>query len=373
MTDDGRNGDGYHLQTYKPILSFTIPGERTLNPLRFAIFGTGFWSRFQLAAWQALQGVECIALYNRTVAKAEALGREFGVPAVYDDAEELLDKEKLDFIDIITDVDTHSKFVHMAADRGLAVICQKPMAPSLTEAETMVATCRKAGVPFFVHENWRWQTQIREFARLLNSGRIGAPFRARIHYVNSFPVFANQPFLAELDQFILTDIGSHILDASRFLFGEARRLYCQTHHVHRDLKGEAVRGEDVATVMMETDRGLTVTCEMSYASRTEIERFPETYIYVEGSKGFLELGPDFWIRETTAEGTFARRVRPPHYAWADPAYDLVHASILPCNADILKALRGEGQAETTGEDNLKTMKLVFGAYESAARGAVVNL
>src|SRR5690606_31804952 len=143
----------------------------------------------------------------------------------------------------------------------------KPMAPALAEAEAMVATCRQAGVPFFIHENWRWQTPIRRFHQLLNDGRIGAPFRARIHYASSFPVFANQPFLAELDQFILPDIGSQILDVARFLFGEANSLYCQTHHVFRDLKGEAVRGEDVATVIMATDRGLTVTCEMSYASR----------------------------------------------------------------------------------------------------------
>lgn len=343
-----------------------------MTPLRFAIFVTGFWSRFQLAAWRALEGAECVALYNRTVSKAEALAQAFGVPAVYGDPEELLDKERLDFLDIITDVDTHSKFVHMAADRGLPVICQKPMAPTLAEAERMVEACRAANVPYFIHENWRWQTPIREFAKLMNDGRIGTPFRARIHYVSSFPVFANQPFLRELDQFILTDIGSHILDVARFLFGEARTLYCRTHHVFRDLKQEPVKGEDVATVMLDTDRDMTVTCEMSYASRTEIERFPETYIYVEGSEGFVELGPDYWLRVTTAEGTFSRRVPPPLYAWADPAYALIHASILPCNANLLAALRGEGEAETTGEDNLKTMKLVFGAYESADTGQIVH-
>lgn len=342
------------------------------DALRFAIFGTGFWSRFQLAAWQELGGVECVALYNRTLAKAQALADEFGVPRVYDNPEALLDSEELDFIDIITDVDSHSRFVQMAAARGLAVICQKPMAPSLAEAEKMVAICQDAGVAYFVHENWRWQTPIRRFHHLLNDGRIGTPFRARIHYASSFPVFDNQPFLRELEQFILTDIGSHILDVARFLFGEAQSLYCRTHHVHRDLKQQPVRGEDVATVMMATDRGMTVTCEMSYASRTEIERFPETYIYVEGSEGFLELGPDFWLRLTTVEGTFSQRVIPPRYAWADPAYDLIHASIVPCNADFLQALRGEGKAETTGADNLKTMALVFGAYTSAQADQVIR-
>jgi predicted dehydrogenase len=64
-------------------------------------------------------------------------------------------------------------------------------------------------------------------------------------------------------------------------------------------------------------------------------------------------------------------VKPPRYAWADPAYDVVHASIVPCNADLLKALKGEGPAETTGEDNLKTVRLVFAAYESAADKKVI--
>jgi D-apiose dehydrogenase len=341
--------------------------------LRFAIFGAGFWSRFQLAGWQELEGAQCVAIYNRTLAKAEALAKEFGVTNIYDNPDELLDHEKVDFIDIITDVDTHNKFVTMAAERQLPVICQKPMAPSLVEASQMVTTCSQAGVPFYIHENWRWQSPLRALKAALDSGRIGTPFRARIHYCSSFPVFVNQPFLAELEQFILTDIGSHILDVARFLFGEASSLYCQTHHVHRDLKQQPVRGEDVATVIMTMGQGISVLCEMSYASRTEIENFPQTYVYVEGSEGYLELGPHYWLRETTADGTHSRRVPPPRYTWADPAYDLIHASIVDCNANLLHALQGKGKAETTGPDNLKTMQLVFGSYESAATGRVIPL
>lgn len=336
-------------------------------PLKFAILGTGFWSRFQLAAWQEVGGVACVALCDRVRAKAEVMAHDFGVPHIYDNAHELLANEQLDFIDIITDVDTHSPFVHLAAERGIPVICQKPMGPSLTIATDMVKTCHDAGVPYFIHENWRWQTPLRAFKQLLNEGHIGKPFRARIHYVNSFPVFDNQPFLKELEQFILTDIGSHILDTARFLFGEASSLYCQTTRVHPDIKGE-----DVATVMMNMGDNIAVTCEMSYASRTEIERFPETYVYVEGDAGFLELGPDYWVRMTTAAGTLAKRYPPPHYAWADPAYDLIHASIVPCNQNILAALQGGSAAETTGADNLKTMQLVFGAYESAQRNQVLH-
>ncbi|NDJ60692.1 MAG: Gfo/Idh/MocA family oxidoreductase [Chloroflexi bacterium] len=342
-----------------------------MSNLRFAMFGTGFWSRFQLAGWYEAGGVECVALYNRTRAKAEQLGQAWNIDKVYSDgeAEALLDNEQLDFVDICTNVETHYPFVKLAAERKLPVVCQKPMATTLAECEAMVAACREANVPLFINENWRWQQPLRDFKRMLDSGRIGKPFRARIHYVNSFPVFDNQPFLKELEQFILTDIGSHILDAARFLFGDAQTLYAHTYRAHPDIKGE-----DVATVMMTMgDDALTVVCEMSYASRTEIERFPETYVYVEGHNGFLELGPDFWIRETTADGTLAKRYPPPRYPWADPAYDLIHASIVPTQADFVQALRGEGAAETTGDDNLKTMQLVFGSYESAASGQVITL
>ena len=61
-----------------------------MKPLRFAIFGAGFWARVQLAAWREVGGVECVAIYNRSRDKAEAFTRDLGVPAVYDDAEKLL-------------------------------------------------------------------------------------------------------------------------------------------------------------------------------------------------------------------------------------------------------------------------------------------
>lgn len=334
---------------------------------RVAIFGCGFWANYQLAAWRELAGVEVVALYNRTRAPAEALGERFGVHAVYDDPATLLARERVDAIDIITDVGSHGQFVRLAAAARVPVICQKPMAATLAEAEGMVQACAQAGVPFLIHENWRWQTPLRELKRLLDSGAIGAPFRARLQFSNSFPVFENQPFLTELDQFIIADMGSHILDTARFLFGDAQRLFCQTARVN-----PAIRGEDVATIMLQQG-GVTCTCELSYASRLEGERFPETFALVEGERGSLELGPDYWIRRTTAEGTFARRHPPPHYAWADPAYDLVHSSIVPCNANLLRDLLGGPAAETRAEDNIKTVRLVFGAYESARSGQAVTL
>lgn len=339
-----------------------------MSALRLGMAGAGFWAHFQLAGWREAEGAECVAICDPSLDKAQRLAGEFGIPRVYQNAGEMAANERLDVLDIVASVEAHAPLVRLAAEHRMAVICQKPMATSLQEAEEMVALCQSAGIPFFVHENVRWYHTIRELKKVLDSGAIGTPFRARIEYCNNYPVFANQPFLKELDRFILTDMGSHVLDVARFLFGEARSLYCQTRQVHRD-----IQGEDVATVMMAMGENTTVTCELSYASILERDPYPEILVLVEGGEGSVKLAQDHWIRVTTAAGTFARRYPPPHYPWVDPVEGIGLTCIVPCLEHLGRALRGEGAAETTGEDNLKTVRLVFASYDSAARNQVLCL
>ncbi len=340
-----------------------------MTPLRFAVFGAGFWTRPQLAAWGEVPGAKCVAIYNRTPAKAEKTAQAFGIPSVYDDPRELLQREKLDFVDIITAPESHEEHVLLVASHGLPVICQKPMSISLASAERMVEGCARAKVPFFVHENWRWQQPFREINRLLAAGTIGKPFRARLVMISGFPVFQNQPALKETERFVIADMGSHQLDVARFLFGEAESVYAHAGKVHPDIKGE-----DVATIVLRMRDRTTVVVDLGYPENfIEHENLPETWAFIEGSKGSIELAPDYWLRVTTEAGTHSRRIPPPHYSWIDPFYEPSEASGVPCNANLLSAIRGEGKAETTGADNLETVRLVFAAYGSAETGRAVHL
>ena len=336
--------------------------------LRFAVLGTGFWANYQIPAWMELEGIELVALYNRTLSKAEALAQQYNVPHIYDDPSELLDKEQIDFVDIITDVETHASLTKMAAKKGITVICQKPMASKLPLAQEMVSVCERSGVPLFIHENWRWQAPMRKVKEILNSGVIGKVFKTRVTFCSGFPVFKNQPFLAELDEFILTDIGSHILDTCRFLFGEVETLFCHTATVNPKIKGE-----DVANVFMKMKNGISCYAEMSYASILEYEPFPQTFLLIEGERGSIQLTKDYSILVTTSEGTEVITATPKMYSWLDPKYAVVHSSIVDCNRDILHALQGKHQAETTGADNLQTVKLVHAAYASARTGSIINV
>ncbi len=171
-----------------------------------------------------------------------------------------------------------TKFVRLAAQHGVPVICQSRWPPPLPKRNGWCAIAARQVYRSSYTRTGGGSTPYGGLKQLLAENCIGTPFRARIDMISGFPVFANQPFLAELEQFILTDLGSHILDVARFLFGEAESVYCQTKRIH-----PAIKGEDVATVLMRMGgQGTTVLCEMAYAGTPlERERFPETFIFVE--------------------------------------------------------------------------------------------
>uniref|UniRef100_UPI001C8B909F Gfo/Idh/MocA family protein n=1 Tax=Pelagicoccus albus TaxID=415222 RepID=UPI001C8B909F len=331
------------------------------------MIGAGFWSRFQVPGWLESNAVELVAVCDHDLGKARDLAERFGCPRAYSSVEELLDSEKLDFVDIIAGVDTHLPLALQAINRGVDVVCQKPLAESFRSARRMVEAAEAKGTRLFANENFRWQAQLRRVREILDSNLIGSVFKTRISFCSSFPVFENQPSLAELEHFIIADVGSHVLDVCRFLLGEAKSVYCQTLSVTPGIKGE-----DVANIFLEMESGGHCFVEMSYASILREEVFPQTLILLEGEKGSIELGANFEIQVATREGVSWEKVEPKIYPWADKDYAVLHSSVVDTQANILKGLQGLA-AETTGIDNLETVRLVWASYESAKSHRVVEL
>jgi predicted dehydrogenase len=341
--------------------------------IRAAIIGCGFWSRFQALSWKEHEGVELVGLYNRTREKAEKLSHLLGGVPVYDTPEEMIKEARPHVVDIITSEESHKFYTELAASLGVHVITQKPMASSWRDCLDMTGICQKAGVNLYVHDNWRWQAPIAAYRQALETNKIGPLHRARISYMNSFPVFDNQPFLKETEHFIIMDMGTHLFDTARSLYGEARSLTCLINRVN-----PAIKGEDVATILLEMERGMHLTIEMSYSSPVENDDFPYTRIHTEGKSGSLELAPNLWIRETSTGGwknneTRSFQVSPPRRSWTDPEYVLSTASCEPAIGDILADLQGVRASGLRGESYLNSMLWVFAAYESAARGQTINI
>lgn len=338
--------------------------------LKGALIGCGFFAMNQLNAWRDIEaegGARIVALCDRDPARLKAASDRFGIERTYSDAAEMLDSEDVDFVDIATTAPSHRMLVELAASRGLPVICQKPVAPTFADARIMVAACEAAGVPLMIHENFRFQSAIIAVRDALDSGAIGRPFWGRITFRAGYDVFAGQPYLAEGVRFIIEDLGVHILDVARFLFGEVSSLTARTQRAN-----PRVRGEDVATMLLAHDAGVVSVVDCSFWSKRDKEQFPQTLVEIDGSEGSLRLELDYRLVVSGPQGTQVRDISPPLLAWAERPWHNIQESVLLIQRHWVDCLKHGKIPSTSGRDNLATYALVEAAYRSAATGQPVD-
>ncbi len=337
------------------------------KPLRVGLIGCGFFAANHLHAWAEMPDVEIAAVCDLDADKAAAAARRFGVAAAYTDAAEMLARQKLDFVDIVTTMGSHRSLVELAAGKGLPIIVQKPFGPTYVECLAMVTACDRAGVPLMVHENFRFQVPMRTIKAVLDSGAIGAPLWARISFRTGYDVKAGQPYLFDEERFIVLDLGIHVLDLARFFLGEVETLYARHQQVDR-----RVRGEDMATMLLGHRDGATSIVDCTYESRRLPDNFPQTLVMIEGEKGAVELGAG-GILAVSSEGQLSKtNVATPLRAWTSEPWHTAQDSVYWTQSHFVECLRSGRLPETSGFDNLKTYALVDAAYELACTQSVVR-
>ncbi len=328
-----------------------------------ALIGCGFFAQNHLHAWKDVKGAEILALCDRDEKRLSETAQAFGIARTYRDAAEMLALEELDFVDIATTVQTHLPLVEMAASAGLHIICQKPFAEDMKDAAGMVRAAERAQVTLMVHENFRWQSAIRAVRSEIDNGAIGTPFWGRVSFRSAYDVYSGQPYLATDEKFIIQDLGIHILDIARFLFGDVARISASTKRVN-----PRIRAEDVATMMMIHDSGVTSIVDCSYATLLPAENFPQTLLEIDGSEGTLRLAADYLLTLQNAGGTREVDVSPPLLSWAERPWHNIQESVFNIEQHFADCLTEGHAPETSGADNLKTLGLVYAAYSSAAEG-----
>ena len=335
--------------------------------IKIALIGCGFFARNQLHAWAGIDGAKVVALCDRDENRLNDAGNSFGIARRYTDAAAMFATGGFDVVDIATTVPSHRILVEMAANAGKHVICQKPVAQTLTDARHMVETVERAGRIMMVHENFRWQSPIRKVIDALRGGEIGTPFFGRISFRSGYDVFSGQPYLAEGERFIIEDLGIHILDIARALFGDAERITAETRRINPN-----IRGEDVATMLLRHESGVTSVVDCSYATRREPETFPETLIEIDGTKGSLRLDAGYRLTIQSGDHNETRDVSPPVLRWTEKPWHNIQESVAIIQRHFISCLHDGKQPETSGRDNLGTFALVEAAYRSAAEGRSIR-
>lgn len=335
--------------------------------LRGALIGCGFFAHNHMRAWAGLDGVEIVAMCDSDPVKAEAFASTYGARA-FTDAATMLAEIRPDFTDIVTTAPSHRPLVELAARFSGGIICQKPLALTLQDAEAMVGACEQAGVTLLVHENFRWQAPLRTTLAHLRNGTIGKPHFLRLTFRHAFDIYAGQPYLAEIDDLALSDIGPHVFDMARALMGDVTRVYCQTQKLN-----PGVHGADAFLAQLSHDGGGVSSIETSFFSHYAPDRFPQSLFVIEGERGSIELLDDFRLRLHRDGEISEIDVEPPVPAWGEKPWHLVQDSVIAFQAHALEALNDREPGQPTGADNLKTLALAMAAIKSAATGEAISL
>jgi len=340
-----------------------------MNCLKGVGIGAGYFARFQYEAWSRIPEVEIAAICDLSDDKARLLMRKFGIPRFYRDWREMIERERPDFVDIITPPDTHEEMTAFAAQRGIHIICQKPLAPTLAAGRRMVDAARAAGVRFMVHENWRWQPWYREIKRIQQSGQIGEfthlLFLMRMGDGWGPNAYSDrQPFFREYPRLLVYETGVHFIDTFRFLLGEVTRVYAHLRQLN-----PVIRGEDCGQVFFHFAGGATAIWDANRYNEVESPspRYTFGQMRIDATGGHITLDTEANLRVKPL-GRRGIDVQYPHQD-INFAGDCVYA----LQRHFVECMRSGDEFESHGEDYLKTLAVLEAVYESARRKQVVEL
>ena len=330
---------------------------KTKTQIRVAVAGAGMVTLHHLRAWGKLPQVEVVAICARHLENAKLRAAEFDIPAAYDCVAEMLDREKPDALDIATPPQVHRKQANMAADRGIHILCQKPMTPDLAESQQMVNEIGDR-VRCMIHENWRFRPQYRQTARWLQEGRVGAINEFQLATRSSGLVtrtdsgrpFAleRQPFMAHLRRFIIMELLVHHLDTIRYLVGPLCVAAASIARVSPE-----VIGEDVALISLNSSEGAFGTVAGNF-SAAGFPPLPSDQLVLIGDKASIRFEGNELKLIGASENTVKYDLEKAYQQSYDNAIE-----------HFVDALVQNTPFETDRLDNLQTLQLVHDAYRKA--------
>ncbi len=337
--------------------------------LRIAVAGSGYFSRFHYDAWSRIAEARVVALASPDRESAAAQAEAFGVPKTYDEVGEMLERERPDLLDIVTPPGTHLALVRAAAERDIATICQKPLAPSLAEAEDLVAAAENAGITLVVHENFRFMPWFRHARSLIEAGRLGTlhgvQFRLRPGDGQGPEAYlARQPYFQTMERFLIHETGIHFIDVFRFLLGEVTAVTARLRRIN-----PAIIGEDAGYVIFEFESGTTGLFDANRLNDHVAEdcRLTMGEMHLEGAAGVLRLdglGRLWWKPHGGAEAEEP-------YAWQERGFagDCVHS----LQQHVVDHLLHGVPLANTGRDYLVNLRIEDAIYRSHGTGRRIEV
>ena len=207
--------------------------------LRVGFIGSGWSDRVQIPVFR-LGGLTPHAIASARRENAERVAARYDLPAVFDDWRQLITSDSVDIVSICTPPPLHAEIAAAALAAGKHVICEKPTALSVRQAEAMLAAAQAApGRLAIMDHELRFHPQRLQMRQMLKEGYVGSILQARFDRLGSERLDASQPWSwwsdAEQGGGMLGALGSHLIDLARWMIGRIESLTAQLQigHLYR--------------------------------------------------------------------------------------------------------------------------------------------
>lgn len=313
-------------------------------------------------------GFKVVGITDVQNQKAEQTAREHNIPKVYAGLSDLLKDPSVDIADVAVYPQDQLRVAEQVTAAGKHLLCQKPLSDDYASAVKIVQLARNAGVKLAVNQQMRWSPGIRCAKQLLEQGWVGIPSYGTIQ-VHVYTDWSLWPWMYNGKRLEVLFHSIHHMDSLRYLLGMPRRVYSTGWHS----PDEKTKAETKTLTVWQYEGPSRVLLDINHGVRQEdryaIFRVEGTSGIVKGTIGLLYNYPTGRPDTLEAVSDHVNSGK-----WINPQFTrlwIPDAFVGPM-ASLMCAIEEDGEPETSGEDNLKTLQLVFSAYRSMAEKRAID-
>ena len=331
--------------------------------LNIGIIGCGWAGEQHIRAYSSLSGVKVLAVADINEERARGLARKWGINTWYRDYRDLLEDPEIDAVSICLPHYMHSKVTIKAARAGKHILCEKPIATNLNEADAMIKATKEAGVVLMIAENVRFHPINIKIKELIDRGYIGDVFLARIFrdhemhdYLRKRPWFLDR---RKAGGGIWLSGGVHDVDALRMLIGEVESVVLlQARKVFKEMEGD-----DTVVALLKFENGAVGVVTESFSTKTFSPLSPYGCpSIINGSRGTITVSLGGVIEvygEKVGNADTCMRIKVEE---RDTFVEEVK--------HFIKCVKEGKTPITSGEEERRTLAVILAGYESLNKGGI---
>ncbi len=339
--------------------------------LRFALVGCGRIAHrhAQLLAQKQVAGAELAGVCDVVPERAAEFSTKYGVPH-FTDMDEMMVATKADVVSVLTPSGLHAEHTIRLARHGKPIVCEKPMALTLDDADAMIRACDLAGCRLFIVKQNRWNRPVVKLREAFEAGRFGKLVMGtvRVRWCRTQAYYDQDAWRGtwRYDGGILANQASHHLDLLEWMMGDVETVFAKSSTALVN-----VETEDTAVAVLRFTSGALGVIEATTAVRP---KDLEGSLSILGENGTVEIA-GFAVNEIRhwnfvdklpddADVLASHSVNPPNvYGFGHQAY-LEH---------VVDCITNDRAALVDGLEGRKSLELINALYESIESGQEVRL